>query len=810
MSRGVLKTVDFGGGSYGDFRLGGTSDDDAGPSYAFLPVFLALVAGWGALTWPWLSGRVTIPWDAKAHFLPQIQFLAQSFARGESPFWAPYVFSGHPQIADPQSMIFSPPFLLLALVNGNPSAWAVDVTTLLAGLAGAVALAAWTRDQRWHPAGGLIAGLVFLFGASMAWRLQHTIQILSLAYWPIAMFLLDRAFSRRSYLYALAAGVVGAFILLGRDQVALLVAYLLVAQVMYRWLSSESRLATFKKMALPLLAGAAVAVAIIVIPVLLTASFAAGSNRPQIDFESAGRGSLHPALFLTFLMPQIFGAAYRMEDYWGPPSFAWNDTGLFIAQNMGQVYIGAIPILLLMIGAAQGQFLERQIRFFAAAFVVVVLYALGWYTPAFRAFYEVLPGVKYFRRPADATFLIGGLGAILAGYATHRLFSRPWDRISENAFVIAAAIIALCMAVAFGLALWLDRIGLLMKPLAIALGCLTAGAIALGFVKTRMGLQPWPMALVLAAVTVADLAYNNGPSTSSAWTPGAYDAMQPGTRNETVRYLQARVAEAAMTDTSGARRERVELLGVGFHWPNVSLTQRLENTLGYNPLRLDAYSRATGADNHVGAMDQRKLSPLLPSYRSMLVDMLGLRFIAAGQPLEWFDKQLKPGDLKLIAKTEHAGMEPGRIDSAWIYENPRALPRVMMPTRAMAANFETLLKTGEWPQFDPQKTVLLEGAVAQLAGAGAPVGAEAARARILSYRNTEIIAEAESASGGWLVLNDPWQAWWTAEVAGQEVPILKANVLFRAVQLPAGKYTVRFRFRPLLALWRDFRGTGQR
>ena len=32
--------------------------------------------------WPWLSGRVTIPWDAKAHFQPQIQFLAQSLARG--------------------------------------------------------------------------------------------------------------------------------------------------------------------------------------------------------------------------------------------------------------------------------------------------------------------------------------------------------------------------------------------------------------------------------------------------------------------------------------------------------------------------------------------------------------------------------------------------------------------------------------------------------------------------------------------------------------------------------------------------------
>lgn len=783
------------------------AQEGSGPAYSLLPVIVVLIAGWVVMTWPWLSGRVTIPWDAKAHFLPQIQFLAQSLARNESPFWAPYVFSGHPQIADPQSMIFSPPFLLLALVNGNPSAWAVDIATLLAGLAGAIALAAWFRDQGWHAAGGLIAGLVFVFGASMAWRLQHTIQVLSLAYWPIAMFAIDRAFARRSYRYGLMAGIVGALILLGRDQVALLVAYLLVAQVLWRWLSSHDRAGAFREMVGPLMLGAAACVAIIAVPVVLTALFAAESNRPAIDFEGAGRGSLHPALFLTLLMPQVFGAAYRMEDYWGPPSFAWNDTGLFIAQNMGQLYLGAVPLFLLLIAAAQNQLLDREIRFFSAAFGVAILYALGWFTPVFRVLYEVLPGVKYYRRPADATFLIGGLGAVLAGYAAHRLFERPWDRINEHAFVLIGAVVTLSIAIAFGLAMWLDKIGLLWRPLAIAVACLVAAAVALAFVRPRLGLQPWPMALVLAAVTVADLAYNNGPSTSSAWSPAAYDAMQPDTRNATVRYLQSRVAESDAADPSGARRDRIELLGVGFHWPNVSLSQRLENTLGYNPLRLGLYSRATGAQDHVGLMDQRKLSPLLPSYRSLLVDMLGLRYIAAGQPLEWFDKQLKPGDLKLIAKSEHAGMEPGRIESAWIYENPRALPRVMFATEARPADFDALLNSGQWPPFDPRRTVLLETSVFPEGGRAGSPGAAAGVARIVSYRNTEIIVEAESASGGWLVLNDPWHPWWSVTVDGRDAPLLRANVLFRAVALNAGKHTVRFTFRPFAAAWRQLTGS---
>ncbi|MGB4866190.1 MAG: hypothetical protein WBP38_09895, partial [Hyphomicrobium sp.] len=162
-------------------------------------VFLA--AAWAVLAWPWLSGAVTIPWDAKAQFLPQLQFLAASFAKGESPFWAPYVFSGHPQIADPQSLIFSPPFVLLAWLNPAPSAWAADVTLFAMVLISAAALFLWLTDKGWHAAAALLSAIAFAFGAAMAWRIQHVGQVMSLAYLPITLVLLDRALSRQSVLY---------------------------------------------------------------------------------------------------------------------------------------------------------------------------------------------------------------------------------------------------------------------------------------------------------------------------------------------------------------------------------------------------------------------------------------------------------------------------------------------------------------------------------------------------------------------------------------------------------------------------------
>ena len=81
---------------------------------------------WLAFYWPWATGAVTIPWDGKAQFTPQIQFMAASFGRSEWPLWTPNVFAGHPQIADPQSMLFSPPFVLLALVDHSPGLWIID------------------------------------------------------------------------------------------------------------------------------------------------------------------------------------------------------------------------------------------------------------------------------------------------------------------------------------------------------------------------------------------------------------------------------------------------------------------------------------------------------------------------------------------------------------------------------------------------------------------------------------------------------------------------------------------------------------
>jgi hypothetical protein len=66
-----------------------------------------------------------------------------------------------------------------------------------------------------------------------------------------------------------------------------------------------------------------------------------------------------------------------------------------------------------------------------------------------------------------------------------------------------------------------------------------------------------------------------------------------------------------------------------------------------------------------------------------------------------------------------------------------------------------------------------------------------------SYHNTEVQIEVDSPRAGFVVLNDIWHPWWFGSIDGKPAEILHANVLFRAIQVPAGRHSVRFEFKPL-------------
>jgi uncharacterized membrane protein YfhO len=97
--------------------------------------------------------------------------------------------------------------------------------------------------------------------------------------------------------------------------------------------------------------------------------------------------------------------------------------------------------------------------------------------------------------------------------------------------------------------------------------------------------------------------------------------------------------------------------------------------------------------------------------------------------------------------------------------------------------------------FDPASVVVLNGTQAQ--ARQDDTQSATYKADILSYEPERVVIETNGDRAGWLVLTDAWYPGWRAKVDGMPVEIARADVLFRAVPVPAGHHRVEFTYDPL-------------
>jgi hypothetical protein len=203
------------------------ADPDAPPR---LSVGVGLVTVvWLIAIGRWIWCDTTVPWDSKNQFFAFFRFLAESLHAGTTVFWNPYHYGGHPSIADPQSLVFSPPFLLWAWFDRTPSIRSFDLIVMAHLLAGGLAILCLGQRRSWTTAAGVLAATVFMLGGAASARLNHTGIITSYGLFPVALLALEHALRRRSLLLGAGFAILAATIALGRNQVALMLCLLLIA-----------------------------------------------------------------------------------------------------------------------------------------------------------------------------------------------------------------------------------------------------------------------------------------------------------------------------------------------------------------------------------------------------------------------------------------------------------------------------------------------------------------------------------------------------------------------------------------------------
>ncbi|MGE0702008.1 MAG: hypothetical protein AB7O57_23125, partial [Hyphomicrobiaceae bacterium] len=377
---------------------------------------LCAVTGiWAAVVAIRLAGDFVVPWDSKNQFYAFFRFLADSLHAGTSPLWNPYHYGGHPAVADPQSLIFTPGYLIWAALDPAPSMHVMDLIEWAHLLAGALGVVMWGSRRGWPATASIAAAIVFALGGAASARLNHVGIIVVYATFPLALLALEIALARRSYGWALAAGLIVASIVVGRNQVALLLVMLLGAWVVAEVVRSDSPLTYLRTRVGVLALMALVAGLLVAVPVLLTLEFARLSNRPEASLEAALLGSFYPGNLTSMFAANVFGVHGDIGDYWGPDGVRMPIVGS-TDDSFNYLYFGAVPTLLVLWFGVGGRLCGRPgARLLSIALVVSLVFALGRFTPVFPFLYEHVPGIAFFRRPVDGLFVFGIALALLTG-----------------------------------------------------------------------------------------------------------------------------------------------------------------------------------------------------------------------------------------------------------------------------------------------------------------------------------------------------------------------------------------------------------
>jgi hypothetical protein len=759
-------------------------------------VLLAWLAA--ALRWP--LADMVVPWDSKNHFYPMLRNLGAALANGEWPLWNPFHFSGHPTVADPQSLLFNPTMLLVAWLAPDLSMQGFDLVVFAHLLVAGLATLGLFARRGWAWQGAVLAALVIMLGGSAAGRLQHTGMILSYSLFPLAWLLLELMLARRSILLAVLFGIVAAAMAVGRDQVAFLCCLTLIGLAAADLLGAPQRWERVKSRLPVLLVAGATGAALLAIPALLTLQLLSGSSRPQIGYGVAVMGSLPPQSLATLLMPDIFGSLRWTYDYWGPsannlPEGTWTD------RSIQYVYAGIVPAgIVLALGFIGGRLAERAIRPVVVIGIAATIYALGHYTPFFEWAFDLVPGVALYRRPADATFLMNIALGLAAGYLLHGFITRGLpERASRDGDMIGPAMVALAivggaLAVATGLHFGL-RAG--QGPLAareIARAALAVAALmALLWTGDRHPHLRPALALLLVGLGAADLVSRNAGASLNAEPANRYAVFEqlPPDQLRGLRRLRSELAERH----GRGERPRVEILGLDGAWQNAAMVLGIEDTLGYNPLRLSDYERTVGPGENAAEITLRQFPRTFRGYGGRMASLLGLEYLVIDRPIEKLPRHFPRFESPTLIHGE------GRM---WIYRLQIGMPRAYFATRLVPVDCDRAIRRGQIPAFEEDGEALI--ATTSLPDLQGDYGAKDqmtrpdvadATVRIRGYRRNAVILTVETDKPGILVLHDLFYPGWQVYVDGERRPVLRVNLLFRGVELEPGRHRIEFRFRPL-------------
>jgi hypothetical protein len=674
-------------------------------------------------------------WDNYAQFLPYAIHAVRALGNdGKGLLWNPFNECGVPFFANGVAGLLYPPHLLFLAFEPNVAVHLVLIVDMVLGGLGMLLLARYW-GLGWPAAIG--GALALEIGDPMAQFVGWNPMITGTFAWaPWALLACERLLRRPSRGGVVCLAVVLAIQLLpGLVVMNALTYHLLAFRIAWEFLGRWPER--------PWRPVIAVAAGMVLAPLLVAVQML-----PYVEFAQES---------IRIVIP----VAERLHTF----SLPFDQYVATTAVRSPPVPFLVVPIVLAGI-APFAPAMRRIAWCYLAVSVLFAVLALGYLTPLFALYVKLPPGGSVLNIPSRPFWVTGLCLSVLTALGLQAI-------ASERARWLPCLIVVAATATLY----WCAPGGLRRTEVA-ALGLVVLAAVA-ARAYPRLG----EYAVWLA---VAGLALNLS-TTSLRWGGNLLADLSV--------YRKHAPALEEIAQRSMTAQDRFLIMPSFSSEVGVWLMRRTSTVLGlrnfshYEALPLRRYMEylvmmRTGTPFRRYTDYIFTIGWFLPGFRPRLLDVAAVRYL------------VMPSDGDTVAQNADLPRVATADDGLHVYRNDNALARArFVPRLEVVPEPEALLVRLANGDDDLAAAAFVEEAPPSgFTGAeGAP---RAGDARFVVDDPERVVVDVDAPQRGFLVLADTFYPGWRATVDDRPVPILRANYMFRLVEVSAGRSRVEFRFFP--------------
>lgn len=516
-------------------------------------------------------------------------------------------------------------------------------------------------------------------------------------------------------------------------------------------------------------------------PYVYAKQFSIRGTAAKTSFEHAISWGLHPEEAVSMFVPQFCGENITQHvqsqeeyaaimknggnSYWGRNAFKFNSE-----------YAGLIPLVLLFLGLIlyRGN-RKKEIWFFSGVALYCILYALVDHTPLFYIVYKVVPAVKMLRGQGMIMFVFAFSVITAAALYLDTLLAKESEESTDEKYnkkmLFAVIGLVVLTLISFGgfsglMSLYQSIFTPPKMPDAeylpfIRRGVMLAGLLAvittgtvLAFLKKKI--KAVHLIVILSLITFIDTYRVNSLFIQPVSKAGMGTKFQP---------------DQIMTELNNlGLKEEFRVLNVNLYGENELPNWKIQTIDGFHDNELKTHRmfrgiNAEGVNTNENLMYNFQPGPDNTYSNNPFVNIAGGKFIFLkyqnGQPA--------------------------------ILTNSNYLPRASIFSKYEVISDESKIADRiKDPSFDYRNTIILEKEPAVKPAADSVANGKVTR---YEYIGNELFVDAEMTKDGLLFMSDNYFPYWHVyDQSGKELEIMKANLTFRAIALPAGKHQLSFKF----------------